>query len=167
MKKKVYKVMNLLLGSVVTMLGFESCGEDSPFGGGDVVEYGVPHATYRVVGTVTDQNGKPIEGIKVKMIEDYTYYGGGEVFERGKGLTDSKGSFTTEEAVLSFLNDEDKVVFVDEDGEANGGKFASDTLLMKDLPKKQYAKAPKGDHWSSGSFELTANVQLKPEENND
>ncbi len=165
MKKKVYKVMNLLLGSVVTMLGFESCGDEGPFGGGAVVEYGVPHATYRVVGTVTDKNGTPIEGIKVKMIEDYSQYESGEVFERGKGQTDSKGSFTTDEAVLSFLSDEDKVVFVDEDGEANGGKFASDTLLLKDLPQKQYAKAPKGDHWSSGSFELTADVKLKPEEN--
>lgn len=165
MKKKVYKVMNLLLGSVVTMLGFESCGDDNPFGGGDIVEYGTPHATYRVVGTVTDENGKPIEGIKVKMIEDYTYYEGGEVIEKGEGQTNSKGNYSTEESVFGRLADYEKVVFIDEDGEANGGKFASDTLLLKDLPSKKYANAPKGDYWSSGSFELTAEVKLKPEEN--
>ncbi|MDO4185322.1 MAG: radical SAM-associated putative lipoprotein [Bacteroidales bacterium] len=163
MKKKVYKVMNLLLGSVVTMLGFESCGDDSPFGGGDVVEYGVPHATYRVVGTVTDQNGKPIEGIKVKMIVDTPY----EVIEHGATQTDIKGKYTTGEWEYAneFLSDNVKVVFNDEDGDANGGKFASDTLLMKDLNKTKYANAPKHDHWSSGSFEFSADIKLKKQDN--
>ena len=164
MKKKVYKVMNLLLGSVVTMLGFESCSDDNPFNGGEMpVEYGSPHATYRLIGTVTDENGNPIEGIKVKVVEDTSEYGGG-VYEFTNGTTDGKGKFKTGEAVLSFLSEEEKVVFVDEDGPANGGTFASDTLKLKDLPKGQYAKAPNDDHWSSGSFELTADVKLKKEE---
>lgn len=164
MKKRFYKVANLLLGSVVTMLGFDSCDNYNPFGGDSPVEYGTPHATYRVVGNVTDENGKPIEDIKVKIIEDYSNWGDKE-YERADGYTDGKGRFKTNEATFSFLDENHKVVFVDEDGDANGGKFAPDTLLLKDLPQKQYAKAPKDDHWSSGSFELTANVKLKKQEN--
>ena len=84
MKKKVYKVMNLLLSGFVTMLGFNSaaCSHEEPMD-----EYGVPYSRYRVMGTVTDENGMPIEGIKVKIIKDVEPY----ISELNETNTDSQG----------------------------------------------------------------------------
>ena len=64
MKKRMFRISNALLSGVLTLLGFSAagCHEDT------FDEYGSPHAKYRVVGTVTDENGQPIEGIQVKVL---------------------------------------------------------------------------------------------------
>lgn len=47
----------------------------------------------------------------------------------------------------------------DEDGDANGGTFANDTVRNKEIVKKQ---TKKGDgNWMMGIYELTANKKLK------
>ena len=49
---------------IMTALGFAGCSDDEDTIVAD--EYGTPYADYKYMGTVTDENGKPIEGINVK-----------------------------------------------------------------------------------------------------
>ena len=162
MKKRVWKVTNLLLGSIVTALGFGACSHHEIE---DIrIEYGSPHATYRVKGTVTDSEGKPVNGIKAKVIADYSQYG--DVLGVDSVYTDKQGAFATHEfdaAAMGEVGDIFKLVLLDEDGEANGA-FANDTLRLKDYPRKQYAERPKDDHWSDGSYEITVDATLKQKE---
>ena len=51
-----------------------------------------------------------------------------------------------------------RVVFDDMDGEANGGKFSSIDMSIKDLDSKQIKK---GDSWYDGEYELSTKVQMK------
>ena len=51
-----------------------------------------------------------------------------------------------------------KLIVEDADGPAGGGEFMSDTLDLKDLPKQQIGA---GQHWSSGKYELNADIKLK------
>ena len=157
MKKKVWKVTNLLLGSIVTALGFGACEDER-------IEYGSPHATYRVKGTVTNPDGKPVSDIKAKVIIDYSQYG--EVVGLDSVYTDKQGAFATHEFRIGQLGDIHKLVLQDEDDEANGA-FANDTLKLKDYPSKKYAERPKDDHWSMGSYEITVDATLKPKESHD
>jgi putative lipoprotein (rSAM/lipoprotein system) len=165
MKERFYHWHNAVLTALLSMLGY-GCSSDEPdMYGTPVAEYGVPYATYMVEGTVTDEANNPIQGIKTSI--KGIFPNGDKVYVDAVDsvLSDASGKYQLRYRGMD--RPDYKLTVEDIDGEANGGKFASDTLLLKDLPKKQYAKAPKGDHWSSGSFELTAYVQLKPEENND
>ena len=50
-----------LFGGLLTVLGFGSC---DVVGGGMMCMYGQPHADFTVKGTVTDEEGEPVKGIK-------------------------------------------------------------------------------------------------------
>ena len=51
-----------------------------------------------------------------------------------------------------------RVVFDDVDGEANGGEFSSIDMSIKDLDSKRIKK---GDGWYDGEYELSTKVQMK------
>jgi len=159
MKKKFIKISNLLLGSLVTMLGFGSCSNEDPE---DVrVEYGQPHAKYRVVGTVTDENGNPINNIKVKvgLHEEWQQGEGLKIYDHGidSTYTDKAGKFITKDFIDDSLGENLKVILSDEDGAVNGA-FKNDTLTLKDYPSEQFEKA---ERWYVGGFEYTVNAKLK------
>lgn len=152
MKKRIYKIANLLLGSVVTMLGFGSCSHDGDEIDNLVGEYGMPHATYRIIGTVTDEDGKPIEGIKVKAMRiDIPI---------SSAYTDADGKYQIDEFEDMDMDYWGSIAFIDEDGEKNGA-FLNDTIPVKGLPRTQYEER---ERWYTGAFEITADNKLKKEE---
>ena len=78
MRKVQIKVSHLVAGAlsgIITMLGFSSCRHtakeavkesNEPVKMDEIMlMYGIPQASYRIVGTVTDSDGKPVEGADV------------------------------------------------------------------------------------------------------
>lgn len=115
------------------------------------VEYGMPHATYKVIGQVSSEDGTPIPGIEVLM----TLYHDGDFM---KGTTDSQGKVEIE---LEAWPDETQatVEFTDIDGEANGGQFQSEKAEVT------FEKVKDGDgRWYEGSYAAEVKVQLKKQQ---
>lgn len=114
-------------------------------------EYGMPHATYKVIGQVSSEDGTPIPGIEVLM----TLYHDGDFM---KGTTDSQGKVEIE---LEAWPDETQatVEFTDIDGEANGGQFQSEKAEVT------FEKVNDGDgRWFEGSYAAEVKVQLKKQQ---
>ena len=167
MRKKKWNVEALLSGALA-LLGFTGCSSgDEPVS----LLYGSPSVDYRVLGTVTDTQGKPLEGIQV-VVENpdawcYIDENGKSVeskldSESGKLVpdtvyTDKDGNFSSYK-VEGFSDSKLVVEFQDIDGEANGGEFQLKRLTPKELDKKQLKK---GDFWYAGEYEYSKTVQLK------
>lgn len=169
MKKKKWNIETLLSG-ILALLGFTGCSDDINTPNEIICLYGSPSVGYRVFGTVTDKEGKPLKDIQV-IIENpkiATY-----LDEEGKSIlpkvdtvnmkilpdtvyTDEKGRFSGLNTIASSLN-KLTVEFRDIDGEANRGHFESKKLVENDFNKKQEQKA---EGWSTGKFELSKTVKL-------
>jgi putative lipoprotein (rSAM/lipoprotein system) len=146
MKKRLVSVKTLLSGALV-LLGFSACSKDEV--DETPVAYGSPSVDYRVIGEVSDEEGNPLEGIRV-IVEKYpsmadTVY------------TDAKGAFQTENinSVGFYIHD---VAFDDVDGEAGGGEFESVKVPIEDFERK---KIKEGEGWYNGEYELSTKVQMK------
>lgn len=159
---------NALAAFVLSLLGFSSCGGD----GGDDMRflYGTPTSTYHLKGNVTAEDGTPIKGIKAVLIVDENGYDerpydARRIVPLDSAYTDSKGNYATEESSMTGTIDELKrekilkVVFKDEDGDANGGEFATDTIQSEDITIQQVEK--RNGTWNLGSYEVTANGKMK------
>jgi len=168
MKKKKWNVKALLSGALA-LLGFAGCSNNEP---DDMIFlYGTPSVGYRVMGTVTDAEGKPLKDIQVIMdnfrIISYLDEEGKNILPKVDTInmkilpdtvyTDEKGEFSGLTTIASSLN-KLTVEFRDIDGEANGGEFDSQNLVENDFDKKQVQDA---DGWSTGEFELSRTVKLK------
>lgn len=152
-----FRIFRWLSVAILGLLGFSACGGDDDDGPSSTPSaYGTPTANYIYRGTVTDEEGNPIEGIDVKL-------NGVVMGSLNASLvikTDKNGVFRT-----GWLNTSqtrvETIDFVDRDGEANGGDFESQTLEVKDLDSK---KVTEGSGWYQGEFEVQANVQLEKKE---
>lgn len=111
-----------------------------------VCEYGCPHSDYRVDITVTDEAGKPVKGIRASR------WGG----DQNPLYTDDKGN-AKDTLPGTFL----QYFLEDVDGDANGGKFAPDTLYQTDF---EFEQVKNGDgKWYEGVYDVKATVKLKKE----
>lgn len=155
--KRINQAMQGVLSALLALLGFGSCDKI----GAD--EYGSPYLEYQVKGQVTDESGKPIEGIRV-TIENETY--GFSVNHDGVWkysfadtvYTDADGRFVSRE-----INDGSiygKIFFEDIDGPANGS-FLPDSANLEDLEQKQIEDE---DGWYNGKFEVNVQQELEREE---
>ena len=144
MKTKLQRLTHYLMATLFGLLGFSACSddeEDEP-----IYMYGTPTADYIVKGTVTDEAGNPIMGINIYPSGTLT-----------PAKTDAEGRFKTD--TLSYGG---PYIFVDPDGDANGGRFETDTLHYNDF---KCTKVGESKHaWHMGVFELEAEVKLKKEE---
>ena len=150
MKKKWYKIAQRSLSALLVLLGFESCGSgDYP------AEYGTPMVDFHIVGQVTDEAGKPIEGIQVTA---RGYYGYTDGSTETTTQTDKNGYYKTSNIETIWIDPELKVVFEDIDGAANGGMFKKDSVMSDAMQRRQVKR---GDgNWYQGEYELTANKTL-------
>lgn len=152
MKAKARHLYKLIAGSILSLLGFSSCENILE----PVVEYGTPHATFKVIGEVkAADSSKPIEGIVVKVSRDdsYRYHW----FEH-KFLSDKDGKVNGE--FNEWPSDENLMLtFEDIDGEENGGLFAPDTLRAKDL-RIEFTEN-KNSHWNKGDYTISFDAKLK------
>ena len=147
---KIYSLCSKLISVCLILLGFNGCDQI----GGGRVEYGTPHALYKVSGkVVSDADGKAIKGIRVTMIES-------DISSRVETTsTNTNGEFLLDD-VSFFPLDEFKILIEDIDGEENG--------LFKD--SEQTIKFVSSDYkggksWYKGKAEKNmGEIKLIPEE---
>jgi putative lipoprotein (rSAM/lipoprotein system) len=154
MKARIKHLYEIIAGAILSLLGFASCKIIGPDMYGPVAEYGMPHASFKLVGDVKSEDGNPIEGIVVKFrqIIDSEYPNEIE-FKSGKdGKVDE--SFTEWPEVENI-----ELTFEDIDGEENGGEFLRDTLKRKDL-KVEFTE-DKDSHWHKGDYKISFEAKLK------
>lgn len=155
MKQKVKNTWTLILGAILSLLGFSGCEGIIHFG---AAEYGCPHADYKIVGEITGE-GKPIKGIRVSLLEgpfnDNQYYGIDTLYTDSSGKIEKDlPSFTLDPARFS-------IKLEDVDGPENGS-WQTKTLTKESLVFKQ--TKPGDKKWYDGAFTVTANAELKKAE---
>ncbi|MEZ5069930.1 MAG: radical SAM-associated putative lipoprotein [Bacteroidales bacterium] len=141
MRKKTRRTANRILTWVISLLGFSTSCNLLP-----EVEYGTPHATFRVNGTVRSaESGEVIPNIRVVMEYDSTQ-------------TDAEGKYAL--AVEDWPDDQTFAIqFLDTDGATNGSFANVDTSVVFTDP--QFTG---GDgHWNEGSVETEFNIDLPDE----
>ena len=153
--KTNFRFFSWLCSAVIALLGFAGCSDD-PSSMAD--EYGVPNADYKYMGTITDEEGNPIQGIKAVIID-------GKVNTPGRELiaytTDKDGKFESDFINISTSSDI-RIDFKDIDGELNGGEFATTSVEAKDMETTKVGES-KGS-WNKGSFISRADAKLYPQE---
>ena len=158
MDMKLNRIWKFLASTALGLLGFSSC----EWLGIGVCMYGEPHADFKAIGTVTDNAGKPVEGIRVAVQQhrhyensDSVIYDQNDWYDNDTIFTDSNGKYELMRSVFSSPN-RVTVVFEDIDGEENGGEFEK----AEANPKVTQTK--KGDkNWYSGAFQAEADARLK------
>lgn len=168
-KKNRWRVSSMLSGALA-LLGFAGCSGDSDDLPDQPALYGPPVSTvdYRVLGTVTDEDGKPLKDIQV-IIENsdaYVYldenekpYGRDSITNKiipDTTYTDKDGKFASLRTIA--WDDNDLVVaFHDIDGEANDGEFLVKRLTSSELGEKQVLE--KKNYYTK--YEYSKTIQLK------
>ena len=134
--------MKQLLYLLLAMLGFgfsTSCVR---------CEYGTPNVSFRAMARVVDEEGDPIEGIRVAILHeswDGEYYR--EDFEWRTGYTDYEGNI---DATASPFAVPKQLIVEDVDGEANGGEFESQIVDVVGFEQTE-----KGDgNWYRGAYKF-------------
>lgn len=174
MKKYLsYFSFTSLLTTIISLLGFSSCETSMEM-------YGCPYAEIDLEGTVTDENGKAIEGVQVKLCYTYIEIHEGKdsvvnIFPNDSTLTDAYGKYTIKARGVmpgelikwpankgdSFSVNKESNYFLqveDIDGEANGGlftntisKFETATIVQTQKPDKE---------WFEGAYTITQDITL-------
>ena len=143
MKAKITKFANWLLTAVISLLGFSACDN-----GGMMLMYGTPTFDYQADGRVVDEEGNPIEGIRVKVTlgNAWSTKIDGTQVEGGVVYSGKDGSFTTKKF-------EDIEIYsltaIDVDGEKNGGEFETQEIRV-DLLKPTTEKGDRKGDWYFG-----------------
>lgn len=159
MKVRFNRWYNAVLTALLSIIGYGCSSSDDPE---YICMYGTPHADYQFMGTVTDESGSAVMGIKVSAKNVYRRYDSAviETYGVDSTLTDSKGKYAIEcrkypgESTL-------KLIVEDLDGEANGGAFKNDTIDIDFDNAKKVKEPDKDDYWSDGTFAITQDIKLK------
>lgn len=157
MKVKFYHWYNFLLGALLSVVGY-GCSSN----GDEPVMYGSPVADYQISGVVTDENGNPVEGIKVSL--NHVDVRDGEVkvgYEKQSTKTDAEGRYTMDEKRIEGGIGTTGLQMEDVDGEEHGGTFKKKVVLM-DPNKAQYV-GPGDGQWNGGTFAIKQDVSLEKE----
>lgn len=151
-----FKLINWLCATIISLLGFSACKAEKEI----LYEYGSPYADYKYMGTITDEEGNPIQGIKATLIGSSNLVSGNEI---AVFTTDKDGKFESE-----YYNERNtniyKIDFTDTDGELNGGEFASASINPSEMESTKVKENDTHDKWYRGQFERKANIKLYPKE---
>jgi putative lipoprotein (rSAM/lipoprotein system) len=152
MKTKLQRLTHYLIATLLGLLGFSACSDESNEEDEVLLMYGIPTAAYIVKGTVTDEAGNPIEGLQVAP---YFKYGTVHSSIYPTTTTEKDGTFKLDTIKGAGTP---PIVVADQDGEAHGGHFIPDTLAMNEFERTQLEE---GQGWYDGVFELKADIKLK------
>lgn len=164
-RKSFIRGINLVLATLLTLLGFSKCTEP-------MVEYGVPNADYTVKGIVVNKSDKkPIKGIRIGFSRVYPepvlMYGVMPQPYRSikADTTDLSGAYKLSDN-FSIGESEDGVltVFVQDIDSTDNGLF-NDTTIQVDY--KNVKATGKKTSWYDGEYTKEIKIELnkKPEVN--
>lgn len=150
MKIRFYRWYNGLLASLLAFLGYGcSSGEPENY----PVMYGSPTVEFQLKGNVTDEDGKAVQGIKVK-VQKHNWLNIDSV------KTDANGKYQLP-LILDGFTQKDlnrcKLIVEDTDG-AENGEFENDTINLEGAEAK---KIKDGEGWFNGAYEVNVDVKLK------
>ena len=145
------KLRNSIIMWLLTLLGFGSCSGirhimDDP----SAPEYGVPTADFRIMGTVSDQDGNPVKGARVAISPL-----GDSEWARDTVYTDAKGEYAKDLEGLELFREilpDLQAKIEDIDGQDNGGYFLTKELTREDFEVEQTKDA--SGNWYQGGFTL-------------
>lgn len=154
MKIRIKNTWKHLLTIILGLLGFASCEP--------LIMYGSPHADFKALGTVKDEAGKPVEGIRVAVRlhrhhenTPNVIYDHNDIYVDDTLFTDASGAWLLQRSVFDGPDDV-TIVFEDIDGDAHGGEFNPAEA------KPEVKRTKKGDrNWYNGAFEAKEDVVLK------
>lgn len=150
LQKRIMRLYTAVCAAVLGALGFTACGWQADMYGTEPA-YGVPTATFRVRGVVTDEENNPVEGIRVAVSD-------GEGWDSDTVYTTADGEFETCDMSVGSVESV-RAVLADVDGEENGGTFAPDTVKFEEMKVDTIRE---GD-WGGGEYELSFERKLKKE----
>lgn len=155
-KKKFYGLLNTVLASVLTMLGLSGCDAFN-----EVDLYGSPYAKYDVKGTILNEEGEQLEGMKVTPKEIHTYDGleGYYAYELESTNTDSKGQYHASGNWTGHYPFSVNLRIVVEDPQHVYATDSVDVTLTR-------TNKDKGE-WCVGTDEGTADLRLKRNDSNE
>lgn len=150
MKIRFYRWYNGLLASLLAFLGYGcSSGEPENY----PVMYGAPTVEFQLKGNVTDEDGKAVQGIKVK-VQEHNWLNIDSV------KTDANGKYQLP-LILDGFTQKDlnrcRLIVEDTDG-AENGEFKNDTINLNGAEAK---KIKDEEGWFNGAYEVNVDVKLK------
>lgn len=150
LKKLMFARLNVLLGAVLTLLGFSNCEKQF----NEVCLYGQPYARYDIKGTILNEEGEKLAGMDVTVkfvygVDGEEYY---DDWKQDQTKTDVKGNY---ECQGSYTNGDIRIVVEDP-----GGVYAPDSAMVK-LERTKEGK----DDWCIGTDVGRADFRLKKLEN--
>jgi putative lipoprotein (rSAM/lipoprotein system) len=148
MKRALLKKYNTLISFLLSILGFgAACSLSSCEYGAPYYEYGTPHATFKVIGSVeAEATSNKLPYIRVVMGDDTAF-------------TDESGNYQV--GNRDFPDDQVFLVeFKDIDGETNGEYQPLDTIV--EFIDPEFSGGSGG--WDNGETEKEINVKLKDKE---
>ena len=129
-----------LISALLGMLGYSACGSKDEEDDRMVCLYGQPHANFRVEGSVLNEEGSPIAGVKVYVRDHY-----GDTT-----TTDRNGKYVFED---NFFEPFNNIWVMAED--PFGIYSAESVNVATDF------KGGEGSMWDCGSFSTTQDITLK------
>ena len=148
MKAKLLTRINALIATLVSLLGFTSCGNFLVKYGAPV-EYGTPFATWDVSGKVSDEENNPIENAQVIVRSPKPGQIRDTLYSDEEGLY--RGSYP---GVFPYSNDSIDIVVRD-----TAGVYASDSVRVAvEYDKSEVAD---DDSWNRGTAYIQQDFQLK------
>lgn len=141
LKIKVLTKINLLLGALVALLG---CHSSKQVAVSDRIMclYGVPSATYKVSGKVTNSQNKPVQDAQV-VVKGYKNLALTDTVR-----TDKKGRYAVD--CTGFPADELNIVVLDSKGE-----YQTDSVQIE-VPEKEGSSV-----FDQGEYTFKKDIQLK------
>ena len=142
MKIKVLTRINSLIAVLLGVLGFGGCSSQPV-----VCEYGVPHASLAVSGSITNQANKPLENIQV------TVKGKGDNRVLGEVYSAANGQYTMTSDYV-FPEDSFDILVTDK-----ADVYESDSLRVK--AEYDRTNVASNDTWNDGIGIIRQDFQLK------
>ena len=156
MKVRINRWYNTILTALLSLLGYGCSSENSEEMYG-VQMYGVPSAEYQISGTVTNEGGNVVQGIKTSVKQISTYDGKSQAFAIDSVMTNTNGHYDVSVHVFP-MNKEIKLLVEDVDGDANGA-YQNDTI---DIDYNNAQKIKEGERvWNNGTFAIKQDIKLK------
>lgn len=149
MKAKLLTRINALIATLVSLLGFTSCGNFLVKYGAPV-EYGTPFARWDVNGKVSDEENNPIEHAQVIVRSPKPGQIRDTLYSDEEGLY--RGSYP---GVFPYSNDSIDIVVRD-----TAGVYASDSVRVA-VGKYDKSEVADGDSWNAGTAYIQQDFQLK------
>ena len=136
MKKRVFRLLNFILMSILSCFGVASIDQV-------MAMYGVPSGSFEISGQVNNLKSRPVQGIEIEVQD-------GQNRTLGTVVSAKDGSFEME--YRGWPHREVYLIARDVDGKQKGEYQSDTTLVQLDYPK---------EGWNQGEAKVTKEVVLK------